>query len=60
MGIPTSEVGYTSATTGSGYHEVHKGHVVVNTKNKNNTKCNKYRCGKWGNNIFHFEYIKTI
>jgi hypothetical protein len=29
MGVPTSEVGYTSATTGSGDHEVHKGHVVV-------------------------------
>jgi heme/copper-type cytochrome/quinol oxidase subunit 3 len=28
MGIPTSEVGYTSATTGRGDHEVHKGHVV--------------------------------
>jgi hypothetical protein len=29
MGFPTSEVGYTSATTGRGYHEVHKGHVVA-------------------------------
>jgi hypothetical protein len=29
MGIPTSEVGYTSATTGRGDHEVHKGHVVA-------------------------------
>jgi hypothetical protein len=29
MGVPTSEVGYTSATTGRGDHEVHKGHVVV-------------------------------
>jgi co-chaperonin GroES (HSP10) len=29
MGVPTSEVGYTSATTGRGYHEVHKGHVVA-------------------------------
>jgi hypothetical protein len=28
MGVPTSEVGYTSATTGRGDHEVHKGHVV--------------------------------
>jgi hypothetical protein len=28
MGPPTSEVGYTSATTGKGDHEVHKGHVV--------------------------------
>jgi hypothetical protein len=28
MGAPALEVGYTSATTGSGDHEVHKGHVV--------------------------------
>jgi hypothetical protein len=28
MGVPTSEVGYTSATTGRGDYEVHKGHVV--------------------------------
>jgi hypothetical protein len=29
MGIPTSEYGYTSATTRRGDHEVHKGHVVA-------------------------------
>jgi uncharacterized cupin superfamily protein len=29
MGVPTSEVGYTSATAGRGDREVHKGHVVV-------------------------------
>jgi hypothetical protein len=29
MGVPTSEVGYTSVTTGKGDHEVHKGHVVT-------------------------------
>jgi hypothetical protein len=29
MGVPTSEVGYTSTTTGRGDHEVHKGHVVA-------------------------------
>jgi hypothetical protein len=29
MGVPTSEVGYTSAKTGRGEHEVHKGHVVA-------------------------------
>jgi hypothetical protein len=29
MGVPTSEVGYTSVTTGRGDHEVHKGHVVA-------------------------------
>jgi hypothetical protein len=29
MGVPTSEVGYTSATIGRGDHEVHKGHVVA-------------------------------
>jgi hypothetical protein len=34
MGVPTSEVGYTSATTGRRDHEVHKGHVVALDKNK--------------------------
>jgi hypothetical protein len=29
MGVPTLEVGYTSATTGRGDHEVHKGQVVA-------------------------------
>jgi hypothetical protein len=29
MGVPPSEVGYTSATTGRGEHEVQKGHVVA-------------------------------
>jgi hypothetical protein len=34
MGVPTSEVGYTSATAGRGDHEVHTGHVVAMEKNK--------------------------
>jgi hypothetical protein len=34
MGVLTSEVGYTSATTGRGDHEVHKGHVVALAQNK--------------------------
>jgi hypothetical protein len=29
MGVTISEVVYTSAITGRGDHEVHKGHVVV-------------------------------
>jgi hypothetical protein len=29
MGVSTLEVGYTSATTGRGDHEVHNGHVVA-------------------------------
>jgi hypothetical protein len=29
MGVPTSEVGYTSATTGRGDHEAYKGRVVA-------------------------------
>jgi hypothetical protein len=33
MGVPTLEVGYISATTGRGDHEVHKGHVVALEKN---------------------------
>jgi hypothetical protein len=31
MGVPASEVGYTSATAGRGDHEVHKRHVVAFT-----------------------------
>jgi hypothetical protein len=34
MGVPTSEVGYTSATTVRGDHEVHKGHVALGEKKK--------------------------
>jgi hypothetical protein len=38
MGVPTSEVGYISATTGRGDHEVHKRHVVaLREKNCSNT-----------------------
>jgi hypothetical protein len=29
MGVPASEVSYTSATTGRGENEVYKGHVVA-------------------------------
>jgi hypothetical protein len=29
MGVPTSEVSYTSDTAGRKDHEVHKGHVVA-------------------------------
>jgi hypothetical protein len=29
MGVPSSAVGYISATTGREDHEVHKGHVVA-------------------------------
>jgi hypothetical protein len=36
MGLPTSKVGYTSAATGRGDHEVHKGHVVVLGEKKHN------------------------
>jgi hypothetical protein len=37
MGVPTSEVGYTSATAENGDHEVHKGLVVALGKCNNNT-----------------------
>jgi hypothetical protein len=33
LGVPTSEEGYISATTGRGDHEVHKGHLVALKKN---------------------------
>jgi hypothetical protein len=32
MGVLASELGYTSATTGRGDHEVHKGHMVALAK----------------------------
>jgi hypothetical protein len=32
MGVPTSKVEYTSATTWRGVHEVHKGHAVALVK----------------------------
>jgi hypothetical protein len=34
MGVPTSEVGYTSATYGRGDKEIHKEHVVALVKKK--------------------------
>jgi hypothetical protein len=34
MDVPASEVGYTSATTGRGDHEVRKGHVVALAQKK--------------------------
>jgi hypothetical protein len=49
MGVPTSEVSYTSATTGRGDYEVHKGHVVAleNNNNNNNSRqlsnCNMFQ-----------------
>jgi hypothetical protein len=39
MGVATSEVRYTSATTGRGDHEAHKRHVVALEK----TKINKFQ-----------------
>jgi hypothetical protein len=41
MGVPTSEVGYISATTGRGDHEVHKGHVVALEK-KHTVSCRSF------------------
>jgi hypothetical protein len=35
MGVPTSEVGYTSDTAGRGDHEVHKGYVVGGNNRRN-------------------------
>jgi hypothetical protein len=34
MGVPASEVGYTSATTGRKDHEVHNGHMVALEKER--------------------------
>jgi hypothetical protein len=43
MGVPTSEVGYTSATTGRGDHEVYKGHVVALGRKKKHRRAQKYQ-----------------
>jgi hypothetical protein len=34
MGVPTSEIGYNSATTGRGVHEVRRGHPVALEKKR--------------------------
>jgi hypothetical protein len=37
MGVPATEVGYTSSTTERGDHELHKGHVeALGTKKRKN------------------------
>jgi hypothetical protein len=51
MGVPTSEVGYTSATAGRGEHEVHKGHVVALAK-ENLSHLHTF--------FIHFMYIMSI
>jgi hypothetical protein len=72
MGVPTSEVGYTSATTRRGDHEVYKRHVVALKKKSHNTfKLNytvtvKFQCtNDFGTNFsvtnstFEFNYSET-
>jgi hypothetical protein len=44
MVVPTSEVGYTSATTGRGDHEVYKGHVVALEKKCDYSRKTQYQC----------------
>jgi uncharacterized membrane protein len=39
MGVTTSEVGYTSATTERGDHKVRKGHVVAKKKKCTTSNC---------------------
>jgi hypothetical protein len=48
MGVPASEVGYTSATTGKGDHEVHKERVVALAKEI--TQDNILHCQRSENN----------
>jgi hypothetical protein len=38
MGVPASDVGYTSTTTRRGDHEVHKGHVVDKKEKRKNSE----------------------
>jgi hypothetical protein len=56
MGVPTSDVGYTSATARRGDHEVHKGHVVVlenNNNNINQTLGKHPKVDTLNNNFYH-------
>jgi hypothetical protein len=50
MGVPTLEVSYTSATTGRGDHEVHKGHVVALGEEKQALRVSQYS----ETNVMHF------
>jgi hypothetical protein len=54
MGVPTLEVGYTSATTGRGDHEVHKGHVVALEGGKKHHF--KKACGMRGGKALELPY----
>jgi hypothetical protein len=57
MGVTTSEVGYTSATTGRGDHEVHKGHVVALGEEKKTLYNN---CSKISAYLFKLESIVCL
>jgi hypothetical protein len=70
MGVPTSEVEYTSATTGRGDHEIHKGHMVaMGEKRKKkllrrvSIACNKYPhqiiCVLWSF-VYHWHLLDTV
>jgi hypothetical protein len=58
MGVPTSEVGYTSATTGRGVHEVHKGHVV--TFEKTNLASHPFLFGGRGEGVLGGTVVKAL
>jgi hypothetical protein len=55
MGVPTTEVGYTSATSGRGDHEVHKRHVVALGREKNASAQNHRFQNDKGRTILKFE-----
>jgi hypothetical protein len=59
MGVPTSEVGYTSATTGRGNHEVQDGHLVaLDLKSMVDISC--YKNGRLKNLKQRFSVINFI
>jgi hypothetical protein len=71
MGVPASEVGYTSTTTGRGDRQVHKGHVVaLGKKVKNMVTIKRNRNSKYNqpstdvqnaNSLYcHFEYNLSV
>jgi hypothetical protein len=55
MGVPASEVGYISATTGRGDHEVHKEHVVA-LEGKKGSNFRPYICFRGDRKIAKSDY----
>ena len=58
MGVPTSEVGYTPATSRREDHEVHKGHVVALGEKKKKTLFPLKMCRLFSDTFDVLHYMK--